>query len=326
MPKLELKAVQKELEQETLWPVYWIYGPEKLKSRELLKRIRTVVLGKESEKSTAWGWSEEVFEGTETDASSVVDAALSPSLGGEIRLIVVRDAHALKGPESLTELFGPAQKKTELMSVCVCLSKDLDARKKFSKALIEKAAVVPCEEVTEDQRESWIQFLAKRRKLEVKPHLLLQLRSLDPWSLDIVDQELEKYAVAGQSEDVMLEGIKEYEGAEKFIFDFLSRNLKVALPQVGYFASHPDESLPLLGLLTWNVRQLALFLADREQGTRYVKLNPFLVERFKKWSACWKLSEIQQLQQELFELDFKVKQTPLLPLGLWSSLVTRYCR
>ena len=37
MPKLEAKQVQKELDEGWLWPVYWIYGPEGMKARELLK-------------------------------------------------------------------------------------------------------------------------------------------------------------------------------------------------------------------------------------------------------------------------------------------------
>ena len=40
MPKLEPKVIQKELEQGVLWPVYWLYGQERMKSRELFKRIR----------------------------------------------------------------------------------------------------------------------------------------------------------------------------------------------------------------------------------------------------------------------------------------------
>jgi len=321
MPKLELKAVQRELEQGLIWPFYWVYGPEKLKSRELLKRIQGAVAGS----TTAWMTGEEILEGNETDTATVLDSARSPSLGGGVRLIIVRDAHALKNPEALSELFGPPQKQSELMSVCVCISKDLDGRKKFSKTLLEKAAVVPCEEVTESQRESWIQYLAKRRGLELNSSLVMKLSSLDPWTLDIVDQELEKFSVAGSAADVILEGSSLMGGPDAFLESFFSRDLKPALSQVSHFADRPDESLPLLGLLGWNVRQLAILIADRQQGTRNSKLNSFVADRLRKWSSRWNLSEIIELQNELSEIDFGVKQTTLLPLGLWSGLVTRFC-
>jgi DNA polymerase III delta subunit len=338
MPKIELKAVQRELEKGLIWPVYWIYGQEKLKSRELLKRIRRAVLDQslESESADSAGtlkslthWGEEHFTATSTlDAESIVDAACSLTLGGGTKLVVVQDAHLLKKPEPLAQLFGPSKKKEDLPSVCIFLSKDLDGRKKFSKLLVEKAAVIHCEEVAEDQRESWIQYLAKRRKVEIEltPHLVMKLSTLDPWSLDIIDQELEKYSVAGLAEEVFLEGSGRVGGMEVFIDQFFQRHLQASISHVSYFADAPDEALPLLGLLGWNVRQLAVLLSDRENGTRYAKLAPYVEERLRKWSGKWTLSEILRLQQELANLDYKMKQTPLLPLGLWSSLVTEFCR
>jgi hypothetical protein len=104
-----------------------------------------------------------------------------------------------------------------------------------------------------------------------------------------------------------------------------TRKLALALPRVRAFADRPDEALPLLGLLSWNVRQLALLCADREKGTRSAKLNPYLAEKLNRWSRAWKSAEIEALQSELCALDFGFKQTPLLPLGLWSELVMRFC-
>ncbi len=331
MPKIELKAAQRDLEKGLIWPVYWIYGHEKLKSREFLKRIRNAVSESSANSSqpspSLSQWGEEHLVATSAmDAESIVDAACSMTLGGGTKLVIVQDAHLLKKPEPLVALFGPAKKKEELPSVCILLSKDLDGRKKFSKLLVEKAAVVPCEEVTEDQREAWILYLAKRREVELTSHLLMRLCTLDPWSLDIIDQELEKFSVAGLIEDVVLEGSGRVGGMELFIDQFFQRQLKAAISHVSYFADAPDEALPLLGLLGWNVRQLAVLISDRENGTRYAKLAPYIEERLRKWSGKWSLNEVLKLQQELANLDFKMKQTPLLPLGLWSSLVTQFCR
>lgn len=315
MPKLEPKIIQKELEQGWLWPVYWLHGQERMKSRELLKRIKKTVL--DSSGSGGFeGFGEEILDGNEIDAATVLDAAQSLSLGGGIRLIVVREAHALKEPEVLAALCGPKAKKEDLTSVCVFLSKDLDGRKKFSKILVEKAAVVPCEEVPEAEREAWIGYLAKRRGLDLPSGLLPQMSALDPWSLDIVDQELEKFSLS-QNGDVILGGILGPSGGEDFMNAFFARDLKKAMQAVETFADHPDESLPLLGLLGWNVRHLATL------GS--VKLNPFVAERLQAWGRQWKLEEVIQLQSALEELDFALKQQPLLPLGMWGSLVLRFC-
>jgi DNA polymerase III delta subunit len=326
MPKLELKAVQRELEQGQIWPFYWVYGSEKLKSRELLKRIKKTVLGDTAVSGSVFGWNEEGFDGNEVNAAAVLDSALSPALGGGVRLIIVRDAHSLKNPDVLVELFGPPRPKSELSSVCVCLAKDLDGRKKFSKVLLDQAAVIPCEEVPENQRESWVLYLAKRHGLELPSSMVVQLCALDPWSLDIVEREMEKLSIAGLDNEVTLEGTYFGKISDLFLESFFSRDLKATLPLLVNFVDRPDESLPLLGLVGWNVRQLAILLADRESGTRHSKLSPFWMDRFRKWASKWKLSEVIELQKELVELDYQMKQSPLLPLGLWDHLVTRFCR
>lgn len=322
MPKLESKAIHRELEQGILRPVYWLYGQEKLKARELLHRIKTAALGEQSK--GVWGWGEELFDGDQTDGASVTDAAGSLVFGGGLRFILVREAHLLKNPEGLTPLFGPAGKKSEMNFVCVFLAKDLDGRKKFTKILLDKAAVIPCEEIPEAQREAWVQYLAKRRGLNLDQAVVMTLCTLDPWSLEMIEQELEKLAVAGSDE--ILSGSSQKGGSEAFIEAFLSRDLNAALSQVSFFAEETHLSLPLLGLLGWNVRQLATVVLDREKGTRNAKLNPYRSEQFHKWSLKWKLYEILELQKEISELDFSLKQTPLLPLGLWTGLVIHFCK
>jgi len=330
MPKFEPKQIQKDLESGKLWPVYWIYGQERMKSRELLKRIRNAVLGSDSQESSSGGslfggFAEENLDGTEVSAPQIIDAAQSLSLGGSVRFIVIREAHAIKESEQLSALLGPQVPKDQLTSVCVFLSKDLDGRKKFSKLLTEKAAVIPCEEIADDDREAWIQYLAKRRTLDLAPELVVQLRTLDPWSLDIIDQELEKYQVSGEQSEVLMGGSGSQVGGDVFIDAFLNRNLKISMQAVESFAESPDESLPLLGLLAWNVRYLALVSAHSGGSTKNLKLNPFLVERLGRWSKKWRLEEVLELQSKLAELDFGMKQTARMSLGLWTSLVTDFC-
>ncbi|OFZ22032.1 MAG: hypothetical protein A2X94_16410 [Bdellovibrionales bacterium GWB1_55_8] len=328
MPKLEPKIVQRELEQGVLWPVYWLYGHERMKARELLKRIRHTVL---DGSGGVLGLQEESFDAAETPASTILDSAQSPALGGGTRLLVIREAHSLKNAEELLPLLGPKAKREDLTSVCVFLSKDLDARKRFSKQLIEKAAVVPCDEVPEAEREAWVGYLSKRKGIELGPELVIQLSSLDPWSLDMIEQELEKYSVAlssGEQSSAVLQGNAAAlaGGADEFLSAFFSRDLATVLRHIELFADKPDEALPLLGLFAWNVRQLALVLTDQREGTRTAKLNPYVAEKIRRWASGWKLDEVLELQTELARLDFQLKQTPLLPLGIWSSLAMRFCR
>ena len=325
MPKLEPKLIQKELEAGVVWPFYWIYGSERMKSRELLKRIRRAVLGEGETPSL----NEETLDGSTVSGVEIRDSAMSLSLAGGTRFIVVRDAHAVSEPEALSDLMGAKGKPSELPSVCVFLSKDLDMRRKFSKSLVEKAAVVPCEEIAEHEREAWIQYLAKRRNLVLDrlggPAVLARLVALDPWGLDIVDSELEKMELAGPGDEGSQETGSARATTDQFLEAFFKRELRSSLLAAEGFAEKPDESLPTLGLLAWNARQLGLVVADRTRGTRHAKLNPYVAEKLTRWSRHWSPADVATLNEELAHVDFGLKQTPLLPLGLWSGLIQRFC-
>lgn len=315
MPKVEAKTIQKELEANRIWPVYWIYGSERLKSRELLGRIKARVLGPASASGLSQ-LQEERLEGTEVDPEQIVDSALSPSLLGGVRLLIVRDAHAIANAEKLAPLLGPAAPLESLGAVCVFLSKDLDARKKFSKLLIEKAAVVACEEVPDSEREAWIQYLARRRGITLDSAHLPALLSQEPWSLEILDQELEKISLMQDSEDPGLrEADFSKQAPQKWLDHFLKREFAQALPLVSAFADELDQALPLLGLLSWNVRHLAGQLSGSGE-----KLNPYVADRIRTYASRWNLAEVQKLQGELTALDHSIKQTGLLPLGIWTQL------
>ncbi len=316
MPKFDIKVIQAELDQGLLRPFYWIWGPELLKGRELLKRIRKVAQTNE--------WGEENLDGSEVDGATICDSARSLGLGGGVRLVVVRDAHQIKGPEALTLLFGPAAPQSETSSVCVCFAKDFDARKKFSKLLADGAAVVSCDEVLEDQREAWVQYLAKRQGVQVSAQSLRRLTCMEPWTLDLIAQELDKLLVAGSESESVIRDTPGVWSSDEWVDHFFTKNRAATLRQVAHLAESPDQALPLLGLLSWNAKQLAGFLADAEFGTGAFKTHPFQLNRLKQWSQFWKLMEVIELQRELFLLDLSLKQTPLMPLGLWTTLMNKF--
>ena len=325
MPKFEPKHVQKDLESRKLWPVYWIYGDEPMKARELLKRIRRALF----ETEVVNPFSETQLEGQEVSTSQILDASQSISMLGGARLTVVKNAHLVREVDTLDVLLKPQSSSETVASVTVFFSKDLDQRKKFSKKLIEKAAVVACEAIHESDREAWVQYLAKKLQVELQVNELSFLSSLDPWSLDIIERELEKLrdSPLNESRASIIAGSVSHGNAEDFIESFFNKKLNQAMSHVQSFADYPEEALPLLGLMTWNTRMLALFLKNQEttKNTKELKLGSFLQEKFNRYSKIWNLSQILELQKNLAELDFSIKQTSRPSLGLWSQLVIRHC-
>lgn len=334
MAKIEAKLIQKELENGKVRPIYWLFGPERMKARELTRRIEQLVF-KDSPKND---FNFEKFQPSRADGvvslEQVWDSWLSISLMGGTKLVLVQNAEELKNLEALEGLLKSVDEIPELahvnayQSILVFQSSSFDSRRKWAKALEKVAAVVPCEAVAEYDREPWIDSLAKRRGLVLTPNERMLLRGADPWSLDLIDMELSKLEILSQSnlaesdekdlrENVILQGV-DPKVRDQFIDAVFTRNRAQLLKLVTHFSSDIDIQLPLLGLLAWNLRQLKQSLLEQEM--RYstgARRNPYLEKNLDRWKKHWKLSALQELEHGMYEIDFHTKNTRHLPLGLW---------
>ncbi len=325
MPKMEPKLIQKELEAGKVRPVYFIFGAERMKSRELVKRIQKAVLQGEAPND----FNLEKLDASEVGLETVLDAAQSFSLMGGVKLILVRNTEEVRNLDPLADYLkglpntDPAP-VSELTSVVVFLSKSFDGRKKASKVIQDEGAVVPCEEVVEQDREPWIEYLSKRRGIVLTNDERLTLRGLDPWSLDIVDQEIAKLELIADEASLrsqsLLSGVSAY-ARDEFIDALFCRDGKRALALKHLFTEDMEVQLPFLGLLAWNLRHLKLFILEQETRSRSTeRRNPFLQKNLDRWRKFWTLKTIEKFEHELFEIDFSLKNTRLLGAGLWMNL------
>jgi DNA polymerase III delta subunit len=331
MPKIEAKALQKELDSGKVRSVYVLVGPERMKSRELVRRIlRAAFQGAEPN-----AFNLEKLDGGEVGMERVLDAAQALSLSGGVRVILVRNAEEMKSLDPLAEFIKDQPPSVpvspeELPSILVLMAKAFDGRKKASKVILEGAAVTECEEVSEQDREPWVDYLARRRGITLEPNERMTLRGLEPWSLDIVDQELAKMELVGGDLDLraqsLLSGVSAY-ARDDFIDAIFCRDLPRALRLQHLFCSDMEVQLPFLGLLSWNLRHLKLFVLEQETRSRSgEKRNPYLLKNLERWRRHWDLSSLRRFEQGLFQIDFSLKNTRLLPAGLWTDLLVRSSR
>ena len=326
MPKLEPRVIQKELETGKVRPVYFIYGPERMKSRELIKRIQKTVLQDELPND----FNFEKWDGSEVGIETILDSVQSFSMMGGVKLILVRNTEELKNLERFCEYLKTlenteAKALDEFSSIVVFQSKSFDARKKTSKVIQEYAAVIPCEEVLDQDREPWLDYLAKRRGVVLSPDEKLTLRGLDPWSLDIVDQEISKLELVQDDGELrassLLRGVNSH-ARDELIDAIFCRDQKRALSVMHLFSEEVEVQLPFLGLLAWNLRHLKLLILEQELRSRSPeKRNPYLMKNLERWRKHWNRHSIQELEHSLFEIDFSLKNTRLLGKGLWMSVI-----
>ena len=295
-------------------------------ARGLLKRIQKVVHQDEPVND----FNYEKWDAAEASLGTILDSAQSFSMMGGAKLIVVRNAEDLKELEPLVDFLKsmPNNDPTdvaELSSVLVFISKSFDGRKKTSKAIQDRAVTVPCEEVEEQNRENWIDYLARQRSLTLTAEEQLVLRGLDPWSLDIVDQEMAKLELVASDEtlraQVLMSGV-DARARDEFIDALFCRDKARYLKWVHLFSKDMDVQLPILGLISWNLRHLKVQLLEKETQSRSPeKRNPYLQRNLDRWLRHWNCKSIQEFEHDLFGIDFSLKNTRLTGQGLWTSLM-----
>ena len=330
MPKLEPKVIQKELEKGEVRPVYFLSGPERMKAREIVKKIKRATL--QGEASNDFNF--ENWDGSETGIETILDSAQSGSMMGGTKLIVVRNADEIRNLDPLARFLESMErdsawktvgKPEEFQTVLVLISKGLDGRKKAAKVITEISAFVPCEEVKEAEREAWIDFLAKRREFKLTDSERLALRGLEPWNLEIMDQEISKLELVGSDEGLRAQALRSGVSAfaqDDFIDAIFVRDQKRALGLVHLFSEDVETQLPFLGLLAWNLRQLKQFILEQEaRAPSLERRNPMLLSKLERWRRFWNRHSIQNLEHSLFEIDFSLKNTRLMGLGLWTEMV-----
>jgi DNA polymerase III delta subunit len=351
MPKYEPKLIQSELEKGQFRSVYVLYGLEVMKMRELTKRITNAYLGRSepqagSDQEVAgtslsregFGFSthfaELQFDGPQTTATAILEEMVSLTLGVSEKVILLKNAHQLKDLEALIEkvpvtTFTNAAKENAIL---ILWARDLDQRKKSTKLLMEKAAVIPCEVIAEKDRAPWIRYLMKRRPwfsrlaeengsagLTEFEWLVEELLALEPWTLDIVDRALEQFELTPESlrEEAFKTDLNE-RSPELFVQSLLKKDLKSALFHVSSFSSLPEESLPLLGLIAWNFRMLASVKLGTHAGK---SLMGGTRDRMREANGQWTLSEILKFQERLTNFDSSLKGSGEDAHAAWVNLV-----
>jgi len=317
MPVIEARQIQNDLKQGKIWPVYWIHGSEQMLIREIIKQIKKATESVDGE----------FLNGDAIKPESIVESTQNLTLWGGVKLIVVNDAHKLQNPEVLESIMGPPKTKSNIFSVTVFRSKDFDRRKKFSKVLEKKAAVISCSEIADHKKPEWVSYLARTKKMELTQEQATRLCLMDPWSLDIVQNELEILTLTPaefKSNADQLAG-RRIIPTDAIVDSFFMKNKKDAISHIRRLTSQPEEGLRILGLFRWNILQLILLLDHQENGSPPPRLNPYAQEKLRRWSRHWKLDQAINFQSELADLEFGIKQTQRHPLGLWTDLAGRVC-
>lgn len=310
VPKIDSQLILKELKAGSLRQGYWIYGPERKTARDCIDLILKTHLG-EGFKTDP---NLDRVEAQESTAIEALERAQGMSLFGGRRAVLVSGADQLKGIEEDTP-WPKSEKasKDEVDSVVIFWSKSFDGRKKTSKKILSSLAVIECAEVPEREREQEVERLARERGVRLLDEELGLLIALDPWTLDVVDRELDKLKLSvGDEKDrvSLIAGVGRFQIQDAFIeaiFRGDAKKFREICPQI---AEEPELLLPLLGLLAWNQREFRKYLTDPSS-----QRSPYIGRKFSAWATRWRILDLDALGAILFRIDLSFKSSRKLILG-----------
>jgi DNA polymerase III delta subunit len=310
MPKLEPAAIANDVGQNRYYAFYWIYGPEKYKQRRLVNAII----------ESLPGFSMESIEASEHSPADVLDLAQTTGLFSTgKKIVIVKSADQWKDLQVLLDAITIDKGDADALDfIIIALAQSFDGRKKTSKAILEKAAVADCAAVEDEDRLGWIETLAERCQVQLNQLEMQALKCLEPWTLDIVQSEIEKLGLLPEQDRInLIAGVGNFQLRERVLNALFTRDRQFLISHLPDIAQQPqDFTLPFLGLIIWNARQLEQFLL---QG-RGMKINPFLREKLDRWVGHWSTTELRSFMGKLYQLDLNSKTSKSHPMGQWLEL------
>jgi DNA polymerase III delta subunit len=308
MPILNLKMITQEINKNQYWSHYWVSFNQNFLIQSLIDLLKKNVCNGNT-------YAYQAIDGSKLSVDQLWVEFQSLPLMCNRQLFIVRDIHDKGLSEHLQKgdvRHGPLEEHS-----CVVVwiaAKPLDQRKKLSKLIVEKMAVIPEIVITEQARNQWIDWLSHKLNVTVSPEENQYLQSLEPWSLDLMYMELQKWLLAHPKHMEPVLGTSK----DSFIQAFLQKDQRKSFTHLKSFC---EDFFLNFGLLVWNMRQIQQVHLYHKKQIKLPK-NFYPTEYWNSLSQLWTVSDLQKAQGILIHIDFQLKHTNVLSDALMIELIT----
>jgi DNA polymerase-3 subunit delta len=250
-----VKATQ-EAAQGKVRLVYVLGGEESVLLRRCVEAVRKATVG-----GGVRGLAEDVLDGPRTTAQTVLETCRTLPMMSRWRLVTVRDADALPAAEvdGVVGYF----KHPSPSTVLVLLLSHLDARRKLQAEAKKHNFLLLAERVSESALPGCIEREARALGAELSPGVVESLALAIGPDLGLLGDALERLklyahgrAITTQDVDLVVTPVREVP-AWDLAWAVVTRDRGTALAVLQQLLGRGQEALPTLGLLAWQVRQLA---------------------------------------------------------------------
>jgi len=327
---MKYEKIMQDLKAGIYHPVYLLHGAESFFIDSVTGYIENNALI-EGERS----FNQEILYGKETDFKTVVDNARQFPMMAERRVVIVREAQAMRTLKSLQSYIEKPSPQTVL--VLAHKNKPLDKRTKFGKSVSKSAVILDSKKLYDNQVPAWISTYLRSQKLNIDPQASQLLTEYLGQDLSKIVNEIDKIKINLKvGEKITAKLVQDVVGIsrEYNVFE-LNKALSIwdypKIMRIIYYFEENPKANPLVMVISnlfgyftkVAITQQNIKASDAELA-RKTGVNPFFVKDYRLAARTFSTTQIKQAFLSLHRADRHSKGLGIksaTPLGIMQQLI-----
>lgn len=327
---MKYEKIMQELKAGVYHPVYLLHGAESFFIDSVTSFIEQNALS-EAERS----FNQEILYGKDTDFKTVVDNARQFPMMAERRVVIVKEAQAMRSLKNLLSYIEKPSPQTVL--VLAHKNKPLDKRTKFGKAVSKSAVILDSKKLYDNQIPGWIASYASAQKLSIEPQATQILTEYLGQDLSKIVNEIDKIKInLKEGEHITAKLVQEGVGISRDYNVFeLNKALSVwdypKIMRIIYYFEENAKANPMVMVISnlfgyftkVAITQQNMRASDAELAKK-TGVNPFFVKDYRVAARTFRPAQIKQAFMSLHKADRHSKGMGMksaTPLGIMQQLI-----
>lgn len=315
--------VWKKIKKKQFESLYVLYGSESFLLNETKQLLTKYALDDEESE-----FNLSTYDLEETPIEVALEDAETFPFMGEKRLIILNNPFFLTAEKSKSKVEHNIKKLESYIqepapySIVVFAGsyEKLDERKKITKELKRKAAVVEAKRLNEQELTSWVRERAALNGVEIEADAVQQMLTLAGTNLFMLTTEVDKlalYATEGKKIDIQM--------VEKLVSRSLEQNIFALVDKIVHrkideafriyydLLKQNEEPIKILSIISgqfrliYQVKELARRGYGQQQIAGFIKVHPFRVKLAAGQAQLFKDEDLTEIMKLLADADFQSK-------------------
>ena len=327
---MKYEKIMQDLKAGIYHPVYLLHGAESFFIDSVTSFIEKNALS-EAERS----FNQEILYGKDADFKTVVDNARQFPMMAERRVVIVKEAQAMRSLKNLISYIEKPSPQTVL--VLAHKNKPLDKRTKFGKAVSKSAVILDSKKLYDNQVPGWIAAYASAQKLSIEPQATQMLTEYLGQDLSKIVNEIDKIKInLKEGEVITSKLVQEGVGISRDYNVFeLNKALSVwdypKIMRIIYYFEENAKANPMVMVIS-NLFGYFTKVAITQQNqkasdselAKKTGVNPFFVKDYRVAARTFRPAQIKQAFKSLHTADRHSKGMGMksaTPLGIMQQLI-----